>query len=72
MKSRVSYKKAMRERAISERKGLYTIDLINASKTPGKFGSRTQMQGTAGAEEYAMVSRFLLKLIKFRAAKNTK
>lgn len=38
MKSYVSYPKEMRERAINDRKGLYSVDLINASKKPGKLG----------------------------------
>ena len=68
MKSRVSYAAALREQAINRQKGLFTIDLINASKKPGKLGSRMTMQGPVGAEEYKAISSFIVKLLKLRNA----
>lgn len=62
----VSYKKKMRDDAIKDKQGLFTIDLINGSKRDGKLGSRMTMQGPVNAEEYAAVSEFMLKLTEMR------
>jgi hypothetical protein len=62
----VSYTKEMRERALKDRKGLYTIEIINANKKPGKFGGKISLQGPAGAEEHKAVSAFILRFIKMR------
>jgi len=70
MASRVSYEKSMRDKSAADQKGLYAIDLINANKTPGKHGGRMTMQGPASAEDYTVVSRFMLKFMKARAARN--
>lgn len=66
MKPRVSYEKAMRDRAINDRKGLYTLEVIGASKTPGEIGGRMTMQGPANEEDYKAISDFMLKLMETR------
>lgn len=68
MKSFVSYAKAMRQQAIEDRKGLFTIDLINASKRKGKLGSRITMQGPVNGKEFKALSDFILKFTKMRMA----
>lgn len=66
MKSNVSYDKDQRKRAIDDRKGLFTIDLISASKTPGKLGGRITMQGPADEEERKLVYDFIIALSEHR------
>lgn len=70
-RSNVKYAKEMRDRAIADKKGLYTIDLINGSKRPGKLGSRITMQGPANAEDFKAVSDFILSFIKARESRDT-
>ena len=59
----------MRSRAIEDRKGLFTLEAISASKKPGKLGSRMTMQSPADEEEYKAVTQLILKLIKRRSAR---
>lgn len=42
---RVSYEKETRAYAAAHQHGLFTIDIIGASKKPGKFGTRMTVQG---------------------------
>jgi hypothetical protein len=64
MRSNVKYDRDMRTRAIADRKGLCTVDLINASKRPGKLGSRITLQSPIDAAEFKQLNRVLIKLLR--------
>jgi hypothetical protein len=64
VRSNVKYDRDMRTRAIADRKGLCTVDLINASKRPGKLGSRITLQSPVDAAEFKRLNRVLIKLLR--------
>lgn len=69
MKSKVSYEKSMRDKAIAANHGLFTIDIMNASKRPGRFGSRMTMQGPVDGKKYKAITAFILKIAKWPQVK---
>jgi hypothetical protein len=68
----VSYEKKMRERAIQDRKGLYTLEILGPSIRPGKFNGKICMQGPANKEDYKAIYDFMIKLMERRAEREAK
>ena len=62
------YSKQMRDRALSERKGLVCIEVQFPSKDGKKFGHRITYQGPSTVDECQQTMDFFLKLANERNA----